>query len=492
MISVKQITNTISNKKILYFFCLSIVLLPSSCKKLIEIDGPSTSINSANVYATDATAAAVLTGVYTTISQTNVFSNGLLSLSLFAGLNADELTLFATSNQSYSPYYQNGLNKINTGSNDYWRTIYPFIYTINVAVEGLTASNSLTPVVKQQLLGEAKFMRAFCFFYLVNLYGDIPLVITTNWQENAVISRAPKDKIYQQIITDLKEAQVLLSDKYLKADVLTAYVAGSEERVRPTKWAAAALLSRVYLYSGDYINAELSASTVINNTTLYGLTSLNGVFKKNSREAIWQLQPVLAGGTNTNTGDGRLFILPSGGPNTSTNPVYLSSSVVTAFEINDQRKTNWVATLTIGPNIYNYPYKYKIGIANVPVDEYSMVMRLGELYLIRAEARAQLNRFNEAQNDLNTIRSRAGLGPTIANDKVSLLNAILNERQVELFSEWGHRWFDLKRTSKIDEVMSIATPIKANGMPWAAYQSLYPIPQVEIDRDPFLTQNLGY
>jgi starch-binding outer membrane protein, SusD/RagB family len=140
---------------------------------------------------------------------------------------------------------------------------------------------------------------------------------------------------------------------------------------------------------------------------------------------------------------------------------------------------------------YYYPFKYKSSVLNSPVTEYLMMMRLGEQYLIRAEARVQKNDFVGAKADINIIRKRAGLANTSANDKSSLLAAVLHERQVELFSEWGHRWFDLKRTGAADSVMSIVTPQKGGGV-WKAYQKYYPIPLSEIQSNPNLNQNLGY
>ena len=121
-----------------------------------------------------------------------------------------------------------------------------------------------------------------------------------------------------------------------------------------------------------------------------------------------------------------------------------------------------------------------------------MMFRLAEQYLIRAEARAQQNNISDAQADLNKIRTRARLPNTTAADKNSILSAILHERQTELFSEWGNRWFDLKRTNNIDAVMSIMTPKKANGLQWQSYKQLNPLPFTEIQRDPSLLQNLGY
>jgi hypothetical protein len=115
-------------------------------------------------------------------------------------------------------------------------------------------------------------------------------------------------------------------------------------------------------------------------------------------------------------------------------------------------------------------------------------MRLAEQYLIRSEARANLNNIAGAQADLNELRSRAGLPNTQVSDKTAILSAIEQERKSEFFTEWGHRWFDLKRTNRIDAVL---IPIKTQWVPTA---SLYPIPESEIINNRGLqsAQNPGY
>jgi hypothetical protein len=129
-------------------------------------------------------------------------------------------------------------------------------------------------------------------------------------------------------------------------------------------------------------------------------------------------------------------------------------------------------------------------VLNLPVTEYTTVLRLGEQYLIRAEARAHLNKISEGLRDLNVIRQRAGLSDAMASDKNSLLNLVQHERQVELFTEWGHRWLDLRRTGKIDEVMGNYASQK--GTSWSSNWALYPIPLYDITQNPNLTQNAGY
>jgi hypothetical protein len=470
------------------FFVISLMISINltGCKKLVEVNSPVTSTPESLVFNSDATAAAVLTGIYTNLSGAlNIRSIGLgpASLSFFGGLSADELKLHSGITGTSLFYYQNSLGSANIGSG-YWESIYPRIFITNSAIEGLTASKSLTPDIMKQLLGEAKFMRAFFYFYLVNLYGDVPLILSTNYLANAPMPRSPKSEVWNQITTDLNDAEKLLSSDFLKADAFGV----TTERLRPTKWAASALLSRVYLYQGKWSEAENAATNDISNVTLFDTVALNNnVFGKTSKEAIWQLQPV---NTGWNTEDARTFIIPASGPSGSF-PVYLSNFLLNSFENGDNRKNIWVKTATVRGNTYYYPFKYTSASFNAPVNEYRMVLRLGEVYLNRSEARAQNGNVSGAVADLNIIRKRAKLpdysGPT---DKASLLAAILHERQIELFTEWGHRWLDLKRTGTVDAVMSLVTAQK--GGSWNTNWQWYPISQTELQRNPYLLQNEGY
>ncbi len=157
--------------------------------------------------------------------------------------------------------------------------------------------------MKRQLTGEAKFMRAFLHFYAVNLYGDIPLITVTNYLANNQIARTPKKDVFKQIIKDLQDAKDLLGDDYSNG---YGQVTGS--RTRPNRVAAGALLARAYLFTGDWVNAEVEASLVISNTKYKLGTDLKQVFNSTSAEAIWQLAPV---DPSWNTQDARFFVLTS-------------------------------------------------------------------------------------------------------------------------------------------------------------------------------------
>jgi hypothetical protein len=120
-------------------------------------------------------------------------------------------------------------------------------------------------------------------------------------------------------------------------------------------------------------------------------------------------------------------------------------------------------------------------------NEYNVTLRLAEQYLIRSEARAQLTKISGAQADLDSVRIRAGLAKTTASTKDDLLTAIASERKVELFGEFSHRWFDLKRTGKADQVIGALKPAT-----WKSTAVLAPIPSDERLKNPSLTQNDGY
>ncbi|MGN6181836.1 MAG: RagB/SusD family nutrient uptake outer membrane protein [Mucilaginibacter sp.] len=472
---------------------LLLVIGSSSCKKYLDVPAPVTTLSSDNVYTNDASAAAVLTGIYTTMAgSTPTNGTTVNAIPLITGLSSDELVLFGgngNANATLAQFYENKLSPGTTTSSmqSLWSINYSYIYICNIALARLQASNSLTPAVKQQLMGEARFLRAYFYFDLVNLYGDVPLATTSDVTTNSTLSRSSQNLVYQQIVSDLISAQNLLSDGYLAADAKSI----TAERVRPNKWVATALLARVYLYNKDWTDATVQATALINHSSEYSLVSLNDVFLKNSNETIWSLQPV---NTGWNTEDARVFILPASGPTSNTAqggyPVYLSQQLLSAFEQNDQRFTAWVGNVSVSGTTYYYPLKYKSATLNAPVTEYTVEFRLAEQFLIRAEAEANNGDPADGVNDLNVIRSRAGLPPyDAATDAASLIAAVQHERQVELFAE-GHRWLDLKRTSTINSVMANVAPSK--NTTWNSDAQLYPLPAYDIFEDPNLKQNPGY
>lgn len=507
-IILKNIMRFSYNRLVPIIISILFVFSQMSCKKLVEIPAPFNSIAENNVFTNDVSAISAVNGIYVRMCNANSGPfTGNTSISLLTGLSADELTLYSGGvNTSREGYYRNALTVTGTvvSGPEFWGQLYKFVFYCNGVIEGLSdfKATALTPAIKQQLLGEAKFMRAYYYFYLVNLFGDVPLALTTDAKINTLLARSSKTLVYEQIIRDLIDAKALLSSDYLNETLLSL----SNERVRPTKWAAIALLARTYLYKGDYTNADIEASSVISNPN-FALSTLNNVFLKKSlgnNEAIWQVQPTQVG---WNTLEALTYVITSAGTGL-LKPVYLSNHLMNSFEPDDQRAKpkNWIDTITVLGTFYRFPYKYKTNIASDPsinattgsanMKEFLMMLRLGEQYLIRSEARAHLNNLAGAIADLDMIRQRAGLS-LIANTNPGispavLLDKILHERQAELFTEFGHRWMDLKRTGKIDEVMSLVTPVKSSGASWQSYQQWYPIHLGELANAPNLTQTPGY
>lgn len=455
---------------------LLILVTAVSCESFLEVELPKSRVVSETVYKDEGTAVAAISGIYHQMMYNGGFASGSFgSVTLVSGISADELVNYYDVTH-YVEFYQNEITIRNSSNNSLWGSCYETIYAANAIMEGMANSTSLKNETKMQLEGESRFVRAFCYFYLVNLYGDVPLVRSTDYRVNSALPRAPVDQVYAFIADDLNKAKELLSADYI-----------SVERVRPNKAAAAALLARTYLYMKNWEKAEEQASVVISNSRYSLAADVNQVFLANSSEAIWQ---IINPGANTRTNEAAMFVLVSA-PIGSSNPVALSDAVVSSFGAGDLRKQNWVGAVVSGANTYYYPWKYKNLTLGTPTTEYSMVLRLAEQYMIRAEARAMRDNLPGAIADLDVIRNRAHHFPLVKDanpgiTKEDLLLAIEEERKLELFAEWGHRWLDLKRTGRTNALLS--------GKPhWDDTDVLYPIPEQEILNDPNLKpQNDGY
>jgi hypothetical protein len=453
------------------FIITTIILFFSSCKKFVAINPPDTQVQAVAIFENDQAAISAIAGLYSQLISTNLtILNG--GITLHTGLTSDEI-LHTAANTDLDGYRFNAISTTGNGTTRFWSPAYKYLYQTNAVLEGVAASKKLSDSIRTLLRGEALFVRAFVYFYLVNLFGDVPLVTTTDYRVNAIMARTPVSEIYLQIKNDLVEAKSLLKLTY-----------PSPGRGRPNKYVVAALLARVYLYLDDWQNAEIESGFAISNTiySLVPTATLGQAFRASTTEAIWQLIP---GSTTINTAEGNVFVPSSA----TTIPGYIFTTYqLNAFEPGDKRKPAWIGSSSIGSpaTIYYYPFKYQTRTTPLLTESY-VVLRLAEQYLIRAEARAHLNNISGGQSDLNMIRNRAGLIATTASTQTALLDAIAHERQTELFCEWGHRWFDLKRTNKANQLLGAE---KAPN--WQPEDALFPVPQLELDRNPHLVQNPGY
>ncbi|WP_417369101.1 RagB/SusD family nutrient uptake outer membrane protein [Gelidibacter japonicus] len=461
-----------SNRTIIKIFLTLFIVLNFSCEDLVSIDVPTDKLVRSQVFDSEQTIISALTGIYNELYLSS-FSNGSRnSISVVSGLSSDNIRNINTSNLERMEFEEHQINPANSYNLELWSSAYNIIYMANSFLEGLSDSEKIDTDLAIQLEGEARFVRAFTYFNLVNLYGSVPLILTTNYETNALCEKSNVESIYQQVIEDLE-----FSSEALKPSYRTG------ERTTVNKFAANALLARVYLYMEEWQMAEIFSSEVINESSTYEiLDSLNTVFLANSREAIWQISPIGGGGIATNTNDGSIFVIDPFFSFFAS--IQLQDGLVNTFQEGDKRLENWIG-FNGSLNAY-FAHKYKISASsNFPIVEYSMVLRLAEQYLIRAEARLQQGKIPEALKDLNVIRSRANLEPFEAVLEEELMDEIFVQRRKEFFTEWGHRWLDLKRTKRVQTIFG-TTPL------WDPTDVFYPIPAQEIIKNPNLTQNDGY
>lgn len=482
-------------RNIIKIYIVFVLAATTGCSKFVELDPPKNSISDKTAYTTNATATSVVTGILYNMVVNTDFVHGVSGVGLLTGIGSDEMKYYLAT-QGTLEFAKNSLLADNSYVLGIWSRCYKLIYAINAAIEGVTASETISGPVKNQLIGEALFLRAFCYFYLVNLYGDVPVPTTTDYKLNITLTRKPVQEVYQQIIQDLKEAQLLLKNEYLSATNTV-----TTDRVRPNKFAATALLARVYLYAGDWVNAEASATEVINQAGTYKMDKdLSKTFLVGSQEAIWQLG-LAANGSGINTWEGNIYIIRTS-PVTGYPGLSLSESQMNVLS-GDKRQASWTDVFTAGGTGYPYAFKYKVYQAaiNSATTEHTMVLRLAEQYLIRAEARAMQGRITGTDGgvaDINVVRLRSDQSAVSANILPEFMLALEKERRLELFTEMGHRWFDIKRwkgfsnsnITRADEIMpAIAT---AKGGVWKPEYKLWPIPASELNVNVYLTPNPGY
>lgn len=446
-----------------WLICL---FLMSGCEDFLETDDPTGQISHENVFEDETTATAAVTIMYAKLRDEVLVTGNTGGMGALMGLYADELDYYGVPGQPLETFYIHQIIASDVLVSRIWNSSYNLVYMANAAIEGLEASQTLPEEIKSQLLGEVLFIRAMTHFYLVNLFGDVPYITTTDYEVNRQVSRMQENLVYDNILIDLADAKALLGDTYV-----------SGERIRANKHVVSALLARVYLYLGQWENAENESSLLINNTSLYNLPmNIEDEFLKTSHSAILQLKTKMEGFGTT---EAMTFTFTSGPPPFAA----LNEDLIEEMETGDLRRLHWVGEVTDGTNFWYYPNKYKQDTGL----QYSVVFRLAEQYLIRAEARARQNNIIGAQQDINMIRQRAGLQDTTASTTEELLLAILEERRFELFTEHGHRWFDLRRLGIAGEVLS---PIKPG---WQATDILLPIPESELLMNPNLNpQNPGY
>ena len=450
-------------KSIVFLSLLPVMIVVcclSACKKLVDISTPKNQLTTDKIFADSTSATAAMINIYALFnSSIDVNYNAVMSC------YTDELQYSGTTQQLIE-YAQGAVAPANSTDLNFWQNSYFIIYSCNDVLAQSQRSAGLSQQFKQQFQGEAKFLRAFAYLNLVNTYGSVPLILSTSVNQNAIAERTDSASVYKQIVQDLLDA---------KNELTTGYI--GQGKVRANQYAADALLARVYLWQKNWSQAESAADVVISSGLYSPLPSTLSTFTANSTETILAFYTQFG-----YIADGPNLIPTSGAPQ-----FFYSQTQLSAFEPGDHRKSDWILTSQVDTNTFYSPFKYHNNTPNTSAPEFLIALRAGEQYLIRAEARAELNDLAGAVTDLNVIRNRAGLTAySSLTDQVSILNAIYHERQVELFSEWGNRYSDLRRYGRLSAINSTIKP------GWKNTAVSLPIPQSEINTDPNLKQNPGY
>jgi len=445
---------------------LLICTVSISCEKLIEVDMPNNQIDQTKVFEDVQTANAALSGLYASLYDDSPLSGDLTGSIM--GTYTDDLDFYPPTNTDGTlDLYTNSLIAGNPKIYAYWTAAYQKVYMANAIIEGVDNSMSLSSADKNRIKGEALLVRSILFFYLQQIFGDIPLPISTHYQVNQSLGKTSSVDVLNKLVTDLIDCRNMLTDDYRNS-----------ERIYPNRKVADLMLAKTYLLQHRWNDAEASLKSIVQHPLYPFQNDITKVFINSGKHIIWQLKPKNNGDA---TKEAKLYYFVNSAPNTFA----LTPSLMSTFSNVDKRKLNWISSVTVGSNTWYRPSKYKNQTSNLT--EYSVIFRLEETYLLLAESLANQNKIDEALPYVNATRQRAGLTNLAGQFTQSeIIDEILLESRREFFTEHGHRFFDLKRTGRLNVLIGI----KPN---WKNYHNLWPLPQKELTLNPNMNpQNTGY
>ncbi|KYH07104.1 glycan metabolism protein RagB [Chryseobacterium cucumeris] len=435
-----------------------------SCEKLLEVETPSNQIGKDKVFADVQTANAALAGLYAGLRDNSPLSGE--SLGPLLGVYTDDLDSYAlTDTNGVLALYHNQQTDTNSTIYSVWSTAYQHIYSANAIIEGVKAS-ALPVNEKNRIEGEAILVRSILLFYLQQVFGAVPYPVATDYIVNQSLPRMETAEVLSRLEMDLSRCAELLPDQYR-----------DEERVYPNRKVAELMLAKVYMLEQKWVQAETMLKTILGSPLYSFQNDLSKIFQKDSKHILWQLKPANPGDP---VKEAMLYYFSGAAPTTYA----LSESLLNSFEAGDLRKQQWMIPVVVGGTTWYRVNKYKNTTINNTED--SIVFRLEEVYLLLAEALTQQNKTAEALLYINPIRQRAGLSPLVSVSKEVLLSEILLENRREFFTETGHRFLDLKRNNRLNDLQGV----KPN---WQSFHNVWPIPQKDLLLNPNLNpQNNGY
>lgn len=500
------------------FFLLSTLLLLGSCKKFLD-DKPKTTLTTGNAYNTASDIENAIAGCYSTFYYTDYYQWEYVMVS---DVRSDNAYPGGNNEETFKQYDRSTLAPSNHHNYVNWGALYNGIARCNILLNkiGDVTDAGLTEERRNQVIGEASFLRAFHYYQLVKLYGGVPLELLSNSADPKVIrkARASEKQVYDQIVADLENALAKLPDSYGSSAAVN--------KVRATKGAANAMLAKVWAQRSDrdYNKVLQYCDAVISSPAGYSLMGsytdlFDGSHYLNS-ESILEIP--FEEGSPTSSWGIELYLAPEDGWQKYCVP---SKDLVAAYDAaGDAVRKNanivfWTEDANGDPISwpdenwnpcgdhsvgipFNYKQKHAAGWASG--DDYYL-LRLADIILLKAEAQNELGNWNAAIATVTPVRQRAGLDPLSAvHSQAEMKTAILNERRLELAFE-GQRWDDLVRNGVATTVMQslneftytceggvLSAPEKMDYSRVTPNHWVLPIPQLEIDANPNLLQNAGY
>ncbi len=411
-------------------------------------------------------ARAALAGAYAALQEDSYYGGDFY---LFGDLSSDNSVHDddGTSN-SYADADANQLLSNNGVIEDIWASIYAAIHRANVLIDRVPSVTGLDPAERDQILGEAYFLRALHYHNLVKVFGGVPLRLepAASVEEASQIARSTEAETYAQILSDLQQAGSLMTS--------------TAPANHATLGAVDALQARVYLFLEDYANANSSANAVIARG--YDLAaSFSDLFDADGQDTPEDIFKV----TFTDIQYQYMYYWIScdvGGGCELAPSQELIDAFVDPYDPSTDARLTWSITGSFLP--LTEPDAWGTRYPTTAGGEDIHAIRFAEVLLIKAEALARMSQLQPALDEVNKIRVRAGLAPLTLGVEVTtqadVLAEIDRQRFLELAME-GDRWSDLTRRGVAETVLGIP-----------AFQTLYPIPLSEIDVAPNIVQNPGY
>lgn len=447
--------------------CLCFQVL-ASCEEMIEVDTPSNQIVRAQIFEDVQTANSALSGLYASLRDQSVIAGNNYGAGAILGSYVDDLDCYYNDSNEYQDIYLNSQHSTNNLIERTWNLSYQQIYFCNSIIYGVENSISLTTEQIAPIKAEALFVRSLLYYYLQQLYGDIPYTTSTDYEYNKDLNKLSEEQLLNQLESDLHEVVLLMEDSYREP-----------QRIYPNRKAAELLLSQIYLSQNKWYEAEILGKSILQSNLYQLVSDVSQVFQNSGPHILWQLKPQNYGDS---THEASFYYFIDSAPHAYA----LSQDLINSFSPNDLRMQDWITSNSIGSNTWYRPTKYK-NLSGTNTDEYSIVYRIEEVYFTIAEALLKQNKSSEALGYLNAIRERAGLAPlasSLSNEE--LVTEYLSEKRREYFAEFGKRFFDLKRLGKLGDLSSK----KPN---WQEYHNLWPLPQRELLLNQHLNpQNQGY